>query len=121
MGSSGDTTMRLQLGTGNSLKLHDSVYSTNLTDYNNRVKTSAPLIFSNYPKAQRKEASIFDVGKLSNDTARQIDFITATATPKERTDVQRPTVMEGKLESLYSTATVKDPETGQNLPLNRLS
>ena len=94
------------------------VYASNLTKYNGELKTNASLKYSSYLKTQRAEAAKFDVSKLSSDTARQIRFITATATPKNQAVLREVTDLEGQLESLYSSATVKDEDSGKDLALD---
>ena len=93
------------------------VYATNLTDHNSRLKTNASLEFSAFLKVKRQEASKFDVSKLSEDTARQIRFITATAAPSDQGDLKKLSELEGKLDKLYSSATVKDND-GRDLALD---
>ena len=93
-------------------------HATNITDYNARLKSNASLELSSFLKQQREEAATFDVSKLSSDTARQIRFITATATAKDPAVLKDLMDVMTKLSGLYSTATVRDDTTGKDLPLN---
>ena len=93
-------------------------HATNITDYNARLKSNASLELSSFLKQQREEAATFDVSKLSPDTARQIRFITATATAKDQAVLKELLDVTTRLSGLYSTATVRDDTTGKDLPLN---
>ena len=92
-------------------------YATNITDYNSKLKTNASLAFSEFYKGMRENASKFDVSKLSDDTKRQIQFITSSATPKDEAVLRRVTELESKMEGIYSTGKVKDSD-GKMLALN---
>ena len=92
-------------------------YATNLTDYNSKLKTNASLAFSEFYKGMRENASKFDVSKLSDDTKRQIQFITSSATPKDEAVLRRVTELESTMEGIYSTGKVKD-SNGKMLALN---
>lgn len=92
-------------------------YATNLTDYNKARRTNASLTFSAFYKTMRTNASIFDTSKLSDDTARQIKRITASATPKDEDTLRKLTVLESEMEEIYSTGKVKD-SNGKDLELD---
>ncbi|PFX18317.1 Angiotensin-converting enzyme, partial [Stylophora pistillata] len=83
-------------------------YATNLTDHNKRVKTNTSFAFSAFYKLMRENATKFDTSKLSADTARQIKFITSTATPKDAETLRKVTELESEMEEIYSTGKVND-------------
>lgn len=92
-------------------------YATNITDYNKEFRTNASLASSAYYKAQRINASKFDTSKLSEDTARQIKSITASATPKDAATLRKVTELGSELQGIYSTGKVKDSD-GKMLALD---
>ena len=85
-------------------------YATNITTQNKELKTNASLAFSAFFKQMRQNASKFDVGKLSEDTKRQIQFITSTATPTDAAVLKEVTELEATMEGIYSTGKVKDDD-----------
>lgn len=91
-------------------------YATNLTDHNKAMKTNISLVFSAFYKQMRENATNFDTSKLSADTARQIKFITSTATPKDAETLRKLTELESEMEEIYSTGKVDDK--GKKLSLN---
>ena len=108
-----ETPARMWVGTQASWE-----HATNLTDHNADLAINASLEFSSFMKEKRAEAANFDLGKLSADTARQIRFITATATAKDPAVAKQLVEITTKLDGLYSTATVRDDTTGKDMPLN---
>lgn len=92
-------------------------YATNITKYNSELKTKASLAFSAFYKQMRLNASKFDLDKLSEDTKRQIKFITSSATPKDEAVLRKATELESTMEGIYSTGKVKD-EDGKMLELD---
>lgn len=91
-------------------------YATNLTSYNKEVKTNVSLALSALYKQLRENATQFDTSKLSADTARQIKFITSTATPKDAETLRKVTELESEMEEIYSTGEVDD--NGEKLSLD---
>ena len=92
-------------------------YATNITKYNSELKTNASLAFSAFYKQMRLNASKFDIDKLSEDTKRQIKFITSSATPKDEAVLRKAPELESTMEGIYSTGKVKD-EDGKMLELD---
>ena len=92
-------------------------YATNLTSHNRMLKTNASLAYSAFYKRRRLEAAEFDVSQLNEDTARQISFITSSATPKDEAVLSRATELESTMEEIYSTGKVID-SSGKELELD---
>ena len=93
-------------------------FHSNLTSHNNQVNVNASLEYEAYMETQRERARAFDVSKLSEDTARQILFIAAASSPKDQAVLKRSTEVKSQLESLYSTAVVRDENAEKNLRLD---
>ena len=92
-------------------------YATDINDRNKQLKTNASLAFSAFYKQMRMNASKFDMEKLSQDTKRQIMFITSSATPKDESVLRKVTELESSMEAIYSTGKVKDKD-GKELELD---
>ena len=92
-------------------------YATNITTQNKELKTNGSLTFSAFYNQMRQNASKFDVGKLSEDTKRQIQFIISTATPTDATVLKKVTELQSSMEGIFSTGKVKDDD-GTRLQLD---
>lgn len=92
-------------------------YATNLTAANQAEKTRTSVAFSMFMQNARKNASKFDVSKLSEDSKRQIKMIIASGGPKNKDDLKRLSDLEGEMESIYSSSKVVDPN-GKKLALD---
>lgn len=84
-------------------------HATNLTEYNKKIKTQENVKFTLFMQDVRKNASKFDVEKLSADSKRQIKLIKSSASPKSQDDVTKLSNMESEMESIYSEGSVTDP------------
>ena len=85
-------------------------HATNLTKYNQAIKTDASVQFSLFLKVARANASVFDLSKLSDDTKRQIKLITATASLKSKDDVKKLNNLVSEMENIYSEGKVVDKD-----------
>ncbi|XP_048587927.1 angiotensin-converting enzyme [Nematostella vectensis] len=92
-------------------------YETNLTDFNQALKTQASLAFSMFTQSALVNASKFDANKLSEDTKRQIKLIAASASPKNPADIKRKSELNSQMDKIYSSGKVKDAN-GEMLSLN---
>jgi peptidyl-dipeptidase A len=81
-------------------------FSTNITDYNSAVKVNVSLAYSETYAEIQKNASQFDLSKLSKDTARQIKFLRNSTELKNQTELKEAETLGSKLNKLYSTAKV---------------
>jgi len=93
-------------------------YSTNLTEYNKEIKIKLNVQFSLFMQQARRNASAFDVEKLSDDTKRQIKLIKSSASPKSKEDVTKLNDLESEMESIYSKGTVIDKDGKTKLQLD---
>ena len=93
-------------------------YSTNLTDYNQQKKREASLALDQYNLEAKKNASVFDVSKLSYDTARQIKFIVSSISSKDESKLNALSQVQATMQEIYSKGKVYDPNTNKNLSLS---
>jgi peptidyl-dipeptidase A len=88
-------------------------YATNLTEQNQAAKTKTSVAFSLFMQNARKNASNFDINKLSEDSKRQIKMIRATASPNNKDDLKASSNLEGQMENIYSSSKVIDSDGSQ--------
>jgi len=94
------------------------IYATNLTEHNKNLKTKESVKFTLFMQEIRKNASVFDVEKLSVDTKRQITMVRSSASPKSEDDVTKLNDMEGDMEKIYSEGSITDPTNKKKLELD---
>lgn len=92
-------------------------HATNITEENMRLRTAAVLKYSSFGDEARRNASRFDLSKLTEDTKRQISMIMESATLKDTTKRKELAKLIGHMEEIYSSAKVSHPLIGTNISL----
>lgn len=80
--------------------------ATNITAYNLKVKINVSLRYGSFEAEMRKNASRFNVSKLNDDTARQLQLITSSTQLKNVTERARMEKLAAEMAAMYSTAKV---------------
>lgn len=93
-------------------------YATNLTKYNQQKKLEASSAIDIYILEVQKKASVFNVSKLSYDSARQIKFIVASGSSKNTSKLDELAKIKATMQGIYSKGKVYDPVTKTNLSLS---
>lgn len=92
-------------------------HATNITDENMKLRTAAVYSYSSFREEARKNASRFDLSKLTEETKRHFSMLMESATLKNNLKRKELAEIIGRMEEIYSSAKVSHPLIGMNLSL----